>query len=201
MISPVSSDMDLEPAEEDHQLHLSQKWVVNLKGCKTWAPKQKEVSDGTFLALSKWDRQCILAFTDRALDLRANKDGGSLNSEVWGELLAARQEVADKAIQEAFKTEGQEEPGHKKHKAIIRAQSKHDFMAPPILTVQYQGHTFRVPYEGLGGNTLWVEAKEDTLRMLKKFLSESKPKPRSKPKAKVKKSPKKRRQLSRADSK
>ena len=62
----------------------------------------------------------------------------------------------------------------------------------------------RVLYEGLGGNTLWVEAKEETLRLLKKFISESKPKPRGKAKAKVKstlkKSPKKRR-LQKADSK
>ena len=193
--------MNFEAADDDRELHLSQKWVVNLKGCKTWVPKQKEVNDGTFLALSKWDRQCILAFTDRALDLTANKDGGSLNSEVWAELLQARQDVADKAIEEAHKTEDQDEARKKKHK--VRASSKHDFMAPPILTVQYKDYSFRVLYEGLGGTTLWVEAKEETLRMLKKFISESKPKPvRSKPmKAMPKKSPKKRRQLSRADSK
>ena len=159
--------------------------------------------DGTFLALSKWDRQCILALTDRALDLRANKDGGSLNSEVWDELIAARQEVADRAIEEALKTADADENGPKKNKAT-RASSKHDFMAPPILTVNYKGHAFRVLYEGLGGNTLWVEAKEETLRLLKKFISESKPKPRGKAKAKVKstlkKSPKKRR-LQKADSK
>ncbi|CAE7196949.1 unnamed protein product [Symbiodinium sp. CCMP2456] len=147
--------------------------------CKTWVPKQKEVNDGTFLALSKWDRQCILAFTDRALDLRANKDGGSLNSEVWAELIAARQEVANDAIEEAFKTEDHEqEKGHKKAK-VLRASSKHDFMAPPILTVHYKGHAFRVLYEGLGGNTLWVEAKEAKVK-------------------KAAKSPKKRRQLHKA---
>ena len=106
--------MDFEAEGDDHQLHLSQKWVVNLKGCKTWVPKQKEVNDGTFLALSKWDRQCILALTDRALDLRANKDGGSLNSEVWDELIAARQEVADRAIEEALKTDDADENGPKK---------------------------------------------------------------------------------------
>ena len=195
--------MGFEAEGDDHQLHLSQKWVVNLKGCKTWVPKQKEVNDGTFLALSKWDRQCILALTDRALDLRANKDGGSLNSEVWDELIAARQEVADRAIEEALKTDDADENGPKKNKAT-RASSKHDFMAPPILTVNYKGHAFRVLYEGLGGNTLWVEAKEETLRLLKKFISESKPKPRGKAKAKVKstlkKSPKKRR-LQKAESK
>ena len=201
---PSLLNMEAAEAHQDHELHLSQKWVVNLKGCKTWVPKQKEVNGCTFLALSKWDRQCILAFTDRALDLRANKDGGSLNSEVWAELIAARQEVANQAIEEAFKTEDHDqEPVHKKTKAL-RASSKHDFLAPPMLTMHYKGHAFRVLYEGLGGNTLWVEAKEDTLRLLKKFLSESKPKPRSKPKAKVKKaakSPKKRRQLHKADSK
>ena len=197
--------MEFAEAADDQELHLCQKWVVNLKGCKTWVPKQKEVDGGTFLALSKWDRQCILALTDRALDLRKDKDGGSLNSEVWAQLIEARQDVADKAIQEALKMENTEETPTKKQKAV-RAGSKHDFMAPPILTVHYQGHSFRVLYEGLGGNTLWVEAKEETLRILKKFISQSKPKPRvNKPKAKQgkkspKKSPRKRRSLSRADS-
>eukprot|EP00439_Symbiodinium_sp_Y106_P012902 s3867_g1.t2 len=73
---------------------------------------------------------------------RTNKDGGSLNSEVWDELIAARQEVADRAIEEALKTADADENGPKKNKAT-RASSKHDFMAPPILTVNYKGHAFR----------------------------------------------------------
>ena len=65
-----------------------------------------------------------------------------------------------------LKTDDADENAPKKNKAT-RASSKHDFMAPPILTVNYKGHAFRVLYEGLGGNTLWVEAKEETLRLLK----------------------------------
>ncbi|OLQ12908.1 hypothetical protein AK812_SmicGene3098 [Symbiodinium microadriaticum] len=100
------------------------------------------VSPDMDLMLRRWNRQCILALTDRALDLRANIDGGSLNSEVWAELLQARQDVDNKAIEEAFKAEDQHEPGNKKHWAVS-AFSKHDFMAPPVLTAQYKGHSFR----------------------------------------------------------
>ena len=192
-------------ADADQDLHLAQKWVVTLKGCKAWVPKQKTVNETSFLALSKWDRQAVLALTGKALDLRKNRDGGSLNSDVWDGLLAARQEVADKAIEEAFQTEDHEAPAGKKRKAVTRASSKHDFMAPPILTLQFRGYSFRVLYEGLGSHTLWVEACEETLRKLKEFISDSKPQPRQ-PKARAKKSPKKspmkkqKRRLQKSDS-
>eukprot|EP00439_Symbiodinium_sp_Y106_P005455 s3867_g1.t1 len=101
---------------------------------------------GSCVRRRKDKMECEILAIDTGVKLksleRTNKDGGSLNSEVWDELIAARQEVADRAIEEALKTADADENGPKKNKAT-RASSKHDFMAPPILTVNYKGHAFR----------------------------------------------------------
>ena len=59
-------------------------------------------------------------------------------------------------------------------------------MAPPILTVNHKEYAFWVLYEGLGAKHTVDRAKDDTLRLLKKFISKSKSQPRGKAKAKVK---------------
>ena len=87
---------------------LDLQWTVKSHG-RVWVPQQKQVNGISFVALTKWDRRCVLAMSGQALDLRKDKEGGSLNCQAWQELLQLRQSEADKAVQEALKHEETDE--------------------------------------------------------------------------------------------
>ena len=168
----------------DDDLVLDLQWTVKSHG-RVWVPQQKQVNGISFVALTKWDRRCVLAMSGQALDLRKDKEGGSLNCQAWQELLQLRQSEADKAVQEALK---HEETDEKKLKKVQRARSKHDFLAPPIMHVFFKDKHISILYEGIQSSTIWVEANQETLRFLQKVFAESPkqpPAPKKPPKAKA----------------
>ncbi|CAE7740339.1 unnamed protein product, partial [Symbiodinium necroappetens] len=143
----------------DEDLVLDLQWTVKSHG-RVWVPQQKQVNGISFVALTKWDRRCVLAMSGQALDLRKDKEGGSLNCQAWQELLQLRQSEADKAVQEALK---HEETDEKKLKKVQRARSKHDFLAPPIMHVFFKDKHISILYEGIQSSTIWVEANQEAV--------------------------------------
>ena len=57
-----------------------------------------------FVKFDKWDRALVKLMTGVPLDLRKSKSGGSLDNDVWDELVRLRQDAANKLLVDAKTT-------------------------------------------------------------------------------------------------
>ena len=113
-------------------LSVEQKMVIYCD--KTFVvPEQKTVDNRCFMCLQKWNRSLVKVLTGQALDLRAGQhEKGSLNSNLWNEIVEARQNKANELLQDAIANEaedGKEEVKKRKKSQPLRASSKHSVFA------------------------------------------------------------------------
>ena len=168
----------------DMELTVEQKLVLYVNG-KHCIPEQQYVDGETFMHLKKWDRALVKTMTGKSLDLRPGKSSGSLNIDMWDEMIRARQ-VQDKAnelLQQALNTEEDaaiENKRKSKKPQVVKAQSKHALVLPLKFTISVQGHEFQVLFDGIGTKSVWIEMSEVNLKWLKSAVDRSEQKPRKK---------------------
>ena len=162
-------------------LSVEQKMVIYCN--KTFVvPEQKTVDNRCFMCLQKWNRSLVKMLTGQALDLRAGQhEKGSLNSNLWNEIVEARQNKANELLQDAIANEaedGKEEVKKRKKSQPLRASSKHSVLLPVSMEVEVQGHKLRLLLEGVGKQTIWIEFTEDNIRWLQAQVQGSEAVPR-----------------------
>ena len=168
----------------DMELTVEQKLVLYVNG-KHCIPEQQYVDGETFMHLKKWDRALVKTMTGKSLDLRPGKCSGSLNIDMWDEMIRARQ-VQDKAnelLKQALNTEEDaaiENKRKSKKPQVVKAQSKHALVLPLKFTISVQGHEFQVLFDGIGTKSVWIEMSEVNLKWLKSAVDRSEQKPRKK---------------------
>ena len=157
---------------------LEAKMVLRAGG-RQWAPDQKEVENKRFMSISKWNRGFVRFMTGKALDLRKEKQAksGSVDSPFMQKLLDARQEAADKLLQEALTVEDESQQPTKKRK-VARASRKHAIHVPNTMEMEMSGYTLTLLFEGVGSSNVWVEMTEDNCNWLKTQIAAASPRAR-----------------------
>ena len=69
-----------------------------------------------FVKFEKWDRALVKLMTGVPLKLRKSKSGGSLDNDVWDELVRLRQDAANKLLVDAKTTGIQQSPHQRSRK-------------------------------------------------------------------------------------
>ena len=164
------------------ELAVKQKFVLYLNG-KHCIPEQKCVDGDTYMHLNKWDRALVRTLTGKSLELRSGKDGGSLNIDMWDDMISARQQKANELLQQALNVEEDEATEKKKpckKVQAVKALSKHALVLPQKFTISVQGHEFQVLFDGIGTKSVWIEMTEENLTWLKNAIDRSEQKPRKK---------------------
>ncbi|CAE7556444.1 unnamed protein product [Symbiodinium sp. CCMP2592] len=163
-------------------LTVEQKMVLYVNG-NHCIPEQKSVDGETYMHLKKWDRALVKTLTGKSLDLRPGKASGSLNIDIWDEMIRARQDKANQLLQEALNTEedaATENKRKSKKPQVVKARSKHALVLPLKFTISVQGHEFQVLFDGIGTKSVWIEFSEENLKWLKNSVDSSEQKPRKK---------------------
>ena len=133
--------------------------------------------------LNKWDRALVRTLTGKSLELRSGKDGGSLNIDMWDDMISARQQKANELLQQALNVEEDEATEKKKpckKVQAVRSLSKHALALPQKFTISVQGHEFQVLFDGIGTKSVWIEMTEENLTWLKNAIDRSEQKPQEK---------------------
>ena len=163
---------------------VERKCVVTTDDGTQWVPEQKEVGDVTFCAVSKWQRALVRLVQQKALDLRPGQEGGNINVAFWDDLMKARQEAANEALDKALKSEDAPQPPAKRRKKHIKASVHELALLPAVLELSLPAtsgageHAMRVLSEGLGTTTVWIELTSDNLTFLKESIKASRLKPK-----------------------
>jgi len=164
-------------------LSVEQKMVLFVNG-NHCIPEQKCVDGDTFMHLKKWDRALVKTLTGKSLDLRSGRNNGTLNIDMWDEMLRARQGKANELLQEAFNVEDDNNKPIERKKSkkleVVKALSKHALVLPKKFTISVREHDFQVLFDGIGTKSLWIEMSEANLTWLKSAIDTSEQKPRKK---------------------
>ena len=137
------------------------------KGELGWVPPDEVLVDGKlYVKFYKWDSVLVHMMTGKPLYLTKAKsaESGSLDCELWDDLIKSRQEAANMVLTEAKNTdEGGEEGGKKKKAKLQRATSKSMLLLPETIEVTCRGYQLRMLLKGLGSQVFWLEATLENL--------------------------------------
>ena len=103
-----------------------------------------------YVKFYKWDSVLVHMMTGKPLYLTKAKsaESGSLDCELWDDLIKSRQEAANMVLTEAKNTdEGGEEGGKKKKAKLQRATSKSMLLLPETIEVTCRGYQLRMLLE------------------------------------------------------
>ena len=149
-------------------------------GAKNWVPKQKDENGTTWIYLAKWDRHFVHFVHGKFLDLsKKNRDGVSVDSQFFDDMLANRQTAFNGAMQERLRDEDEEQaPRAKKQKVVKATPSKHASLAPHHVSMQLPPvdgieHACKVLWLGMGTKGIWLEFSADVVRHVRKGLQKS----------------------------
>ena len=111
-------------------LELTTCWKV-VCGTTSWTPEQKIHNAQPWFLLRKWDRQFVKFMTGKALDLRANREGSSVNSPFMDELFGRRQQACNHALFDAYQLNDDDENPSQLKKKLKRSCTAADLHLLP----------------------------------------------------------------------
>ena len=168
--------------------------VAFVDGKIEWLPQQKEVEGRCFVFFNKWMPGFVKLMTNKSLDLRRDKKSksGSVDGPFFARMAEERQKVADALLEEALRTEDDEDledppkKRRRKRATSVKAQAKHKHLLPPILEVPVDNRVMLMLFEGVGvGSThFWVEALPENFQYMKDLIQAEAPKARKERKKK-----------------
>ena len=121
-----------------------------------------------FVKFEKWDRALVKLMTGVSLDLWKSKSGGSLDNDVWDELVRLRQDAANKLLVDAKTTGDSAEPSSAKPKAKVeKATSRQMVLLPEVVDVTCKSHTISMLLKGLGTQSIYLELTPENLEWLR----------------------------------
>ena len=124
----------------------------------TWTPTQKEEAGKSWFAFSKWDRGFVYWVTGKSLDLRKEKEGGTVNAKFCQDLLEVRQKACDAALAQAISDE--DEPSAKGRKLRARTKERGP-LAPHSIRIETPAYgevealQAMALFEGVGTQQMW----------------------------------------------
>ncbi|CAE7662933.1 unnamed protein product [Symbiodinium sp. CCMP2592] len=137
-----------------------------LKGEQAWVPTEEVTVDGkVYIKFFKWDSDLVYLMTGKKLYLAKEKrsSSGSLDCDLWQDLVKARQEAANDLLTKAKTVEHEGGPPKKKAK-LQRATSKSMILLPETVEVSCREYKLRMLLRGLGSQVLWLEGTCENLQ-------------------------------------
>ncbi|CAE7911220.1 unnamed protein product [Symbiodinium necroappetens] len=151
------------------------------KGELGWVPPDEVLVDGKlYVKFYKWDSYLVHIMTGKQLYLNKAKSAssGSLDCELWDDLVKSRQEAANALLTQAKNVDEGAEPQPKKKPKIQRETSKSMLLLPETVEVTCRGYQLRMLLRGLGTQVLWLEATIENLEWFYEKVQSSAVKPR-----------------------
>ena len=149
----------------------------------SWIPEQKMYQDQQWFLLGKWDRHFVKFMTGKALDLRANREGSSVNSVFMDEVFSRRQQACNSALSDVYQLNDDEDNQPKKKlKRSCTAADVH--LMPSVVTMMlpeapgFSERQVKVLVEGIKTTNMWLPLDLEVLSHIKAGVMNSDVKPR-----------------------
>lgn len=163
-------------------LTLTTCWKVNC-GDMSWTPDQKMHQDRPWFLLGKWDRHFVKFMTGKALDLRRDREGASVNSSWMDEVFSRRQMACNQALVDAYQlNDDEDQQPKKKLKRSCTAADVH--LLPSAVTMKlpeapgFPEREVQVLVEGIKTTNMWLPLELEVLSHIKAGVMNSEVKPR-----------------------